>query len=49
MEMKLEKNENQFQMFKRLMRQGKICSSADPNNRPAKMELVLNELLSEFI
>lgn len=49
MEMELEQHENQLQMFKRLMRQGKICSSADPNNRPAKMVYVLKELESEFI
>lgn len=49
MEMGLAKDENQLQMFKRLMRQGIICSSADPNNRPAKMVYVLKELESEFI
>lgn len=49
MEKKLDKDENQLQIFKRLMRQGKICSSADPNDRPAKMVYVLKELESEFI
>lgn len=49
MEKKLEKHENQLQIFKRLMLQGKLCSSSDPNERPAKMVHVLKELEREFI
>lgn len=40
--------ENGQQMFERLMHHGKQCSADDPNDRPAEMVSVLNELEQQF-